>query len=132
MNEPSQQKRVPFPEKMVFIDANKDGIFEPFDTEEKPMPVQGQEQWMYDFYRSIKYPPSARNAGIGGRVILLATVDKNGKVTQVEVVQKVSNDCDQEAKRAFIESTLQGYHPFMVEGKPVNFQIEIPVGFNLH
>ncbi len=118
--------------KVVFsVDTDKDGNYEviELDKENKPKPIQGNDQWARDFYGSIKYPAKARENGIGGLVILDIIIDQNGKVESVDIKHGVSLECDQEAKRAYISSTQKGYFPIMINDIPTELRMELPVGF---
>ncbi len=127
-----QSTRRPMPEMKFYVDTDGDGTFDEVQLEKKPEPKQGSEQWTRDFYGSIRYPASARQNGIGGIVILGVTVDESGKIQNVGVKQGISRDCDEEAKRAFIYATQQGYSPLKFNSSPVKFKVELPVGFWLN
>lgn len=122
------------PKIQYYADLNNNGTYELIDLEadKKPAPNQGQNQWVRDFYGAIKYPAMARENGISGIVMLNVNVDKLGKVANVEVKKGISKACDEEAKRAFIASTKQGYKPLTLQNKTVNFRMELPVGFWLN
>jgi periplasmic protein TonB len=49
----------------------------------------------------IEYPAAARAAGVEGRLVLQATVDTNGKVRDVIVVEPVGPEIDEPAQAAF-------------------------------
>lgn len=121
-----------FPETIYYADVNQDGSFEVVSLDEVPVPFQGQDQWVRDFYTSIKYPPKARENGISGIVLLDVSIDAFGKVQQVEIKKSLSKECDKEAKRAFINSTLQGYTPAKLNAKVVPCRMDLPVGFWLN
>jgi TonB family protein len=74
------------------------------------------------------YPPEARQAGIEGTVILEATIDIQGKVIKVRVL-KGDNDL---LNKAAIEALRQWeYEPFIVDGKPMPFNITVTMRFAL-
>ena len=126
---PTKSRKKPLPKVQYFADLLNDGNFKKIELSEGPIPMQGNDQWLRDFYGSIKYPALARENSIQGIVILNVLINKMGKVESVTIKKRLSDDCDQEAKRAFIASTKKGYSPLLVEGKPVNFKMEMPVGF---
>lgn len=127
----NQAKRRPLPDIVYSIDQNNDGNFTVIEIEEekRPQPTQGKDQWIRDFYGKLKYPAVARENGIGGIVILDIEFDQSGKVTQVGIKKSVSTECDEEAKKAYINSTQQGYSPLIINNVPVKFRMELPVGF---
>ena len=114
-----------------FVDLDKDGVLENVDLENPPLPKQGEREWMIEFYRSIKYPPGARQAGIGGIVMLDVSVNAFGMVDNVGIAQSLSRDCDIEAVRAFKQSTSNGYEPFVIKGEYMKWRMEMPVRFSL-
>jgi len=97
--------------------------------EQRPEPIQGKDQWVRDFYTTMKYPAKARQNSVQGIVILDVIIDENGKVLSVDVGHGLSAECDTEAKRAFLQSTQEGYQPLIFNGEPVKFKMEVPVGF---
>ena len=128
---PKHSERTPLPKTVYSVDTNNDGNYEAIELakENFPKPIQGKDQWARDFFGSIRYPPQARQNGIQGRVILDIKVDEMGKVTNVGIKEGISMECNEEAKRAFIQSTQRGYLPLIVNNIPTKFQMELPVGF---
>ena len=119
-------------EILYFIESDSTGI-KPIKLEEKqrPIPVQGKDRWIRDFYGSLRYPATARDKGIGGIVVLRVKVNDNGTVTDVRVKKGIYKECDEEAMRAFIFSTQDGYNPLVFKGRPISFIMEMPVKFRL-
>ena len=124
-------ERVPLPKTQFLLDDDQDGVFKAVDLMDKPVPLQGTEQWTRDFYTSIRYPATARKKGIKGIVILDVLVDEFGRVNTVEILQGVSKEIDEEAKRAFVQSTKRGYSPLLYQEKNLPFRMHLPVRFNL-
>ncbi len=125
----SPNPRRQLPPIQYFADDNGDGILESIQLEKEPEPRQGTEQWTRDFYGSVKYPASARENGIQGIVVLAVLVDETGKVLDAGIAKKLFKDCDQEARRAFLSATQQGYTPLLRNGVAVKFKVHYPVGF---
>ena len=71
----------------------------------------------------------ARERGTSGIVVLQVSVNELGLVDDIQVSQSLSAECDQEARRALYASTQQGYSPFIYEGSPVRFKLDVPVGY---
>ena len=114
-----------------YADINGDNQFQEIEVsdEQKPKPRQGNDLWMREFYKEIKYPASARSKGIGGLVVLEITVSQSGQVENVIIKQSVSKECDEEAKRAYLLSIKNGYAPLIYNEIPVRFKTTVPVGF---
>lgn len=73
----------------------------------------------------VVYPPEAQANGIRGIVILDLTIDKNGKVTAVDVVRSIPGLDD-----AAIEAVKQWeYEPAKVGGKPAAVKLTVPITF---
>lgn len=130
----AKANRPPLPKVAVLIDSDKDGSFEllDLDSESTPRPVQGVRQWQYDFYRTMRYPPHARENGITGIVVLNVDIDERGKVGKVDVKIGIAEDCDTEAILAFTASTKNGYTPLLLNGVPTQCRMEVPIGFWLN
>ena len=111
------------------VDMDEDGIFELMQIEQEPIPSQGREKFYLEFSSMIRYPAMAREDNITGVVILKASIDEGGKVLSVEIKQSLRKDCDDEAIKAFKSITARGYAPLILEGKPVKYQMEIPIVF---
>ena len=79
--------------------------------------------------KSIKYPESAAENGIQGKVIVSFIVEADGKVTNVKVVRGIDPALDQEAVRV-IESSPK-WQPGKQRGKPVRVNLTFPVVFKL-
>lgn len=104
---------------------------EPVFTVVEEMPVfKGGEAAMYKYIGSkIKYPAAAKKAGTEGRVFLSFIIEKNGKVSTVEVLRGIGNGCDEEAKRV-IES-MPDWTPGKQRDQAVRVQYRMPIKFAL-
>jgi protein TonB len=59
---------------------------------------------LYEYLaKEIKYPKNALENGVQGKVTLSFIIDKNGEVSEVEVLGKVGFGCDEEAIRVIKE-----------------------------
>jgi protein TonB len=81
---------------------------------------------VYDY---IKYPKSAVNAGIQGRVIVEFIVEKNGEVSSVEVTKSVDDVLDAEAVKVVKASPK--WKPGIKGGEPVRVKLAVPIEFKL-
>ena len=73
------------------------------------------------------YPPAAREAGIQGLVVLEATIDPTGEVTEIEIVRSVAEL--EEAAVAAVEQWR--YEPTLIDGAPVAVQMTVTINFLL-
>jgi len=73
------------------------------------------------------YPPLARSQGMGGDVILDATISKDGSVPKVKIISGAPNLADA-ATRAVRQWR---FSPAMLNGKPVDVEQRITIVFKL-
>lgn len=109
-----------------------DDVVAYYDCDQRPMflnspdPAQFLEKWVYQY---LKYPESALNNGVQGRVMVEFIIDKDGKVTDVRVVKGVSDELDAEAVK--VVSASPKWKPGRVNGNKVRTSMTIPVEFKL-
>ncbi len=74
-----------------------------------------------------KYPREAREQGIQGDVILQATIDTKGNITNLKVAQG-----DPILAAASIEAVKQWrYRPYVLNGEPVEVETTIKIQFHM-
>ena len=79
------------------------------------------------FYAQLTY--DARNAGMQGRVIVQFQINKDGSVSDINLLEGVCESIDNEVIRVVSESP--DWTPGYVDGKPVNVTYAFPVLFQL-
>ncbi len=79
-------------------------------------------------YQRIRYPETARRAGIQGRVIIRFIVNEQGIVEDPEIVRSVHPAIDEEALRVIRETR---FRPGMQRGRTVRVQMSQPIFFRL-
>jgi len=79
--------------------------------------------------RNVKYPVKAQEQGISGRCIVEYTIDTDGSVTDVNVVQSLSPECDEEALR--VVKAMPKWKPAKRNRKLVRIKGKIPINFTL-
>ncbi len=77
----------------------------------------------------IKYPPSAVQNRVQGKVIVQFVVKKDGSIGEVKVVRSVDKYLDKEAIRVI--KSLPKFTPGRQNGKAVNVWYTLPVPFKL-
>lgn len=77
----------------------------------------------------IKYPPSAAEEGVQGKVVLRFVVLENGQVGEVKVASSLHKLCDAEAVR--VVKSLPRFVPGKQQGKAVKCWYTLPVRFVL-
>jgi protein TonB len=78
-------------------------------------------------FKNLHYPEAALKTGISGTVLVNFTIDPEGKVQNIKVMQGLSPECDAEAVR--VTGLLKGWSPGIRQGKPVNITVSLPVEF---
>ncbi|MFN5885970.1 MAG: energy transducer TonB, partial [Bacteroidota bacterium] len=98
-------------------------------AEQMPEFPGGQEAMMAFLSKNIQYPPMARENGIEGRVVLQFVVDKDGKISNIEIVKKLGWGLEEEATR--VVKTMPAWKPAKQNGKPVVLRMILPIVFKL-
>lgn len=98
-------------------------------VEKMPEYPGGMAEMMKYLSQNIKYPIHAREVGIQGRVIVVFVVNKDGSITEPEVVKGVEKSLNQEAIRVI--TSMPKWEPGTQRGKPVRVRYTLPVVFRL-
>jgi TonB family protein len=77
---------------------------------------------------SPAYPAAAREAGVQGRIWVRALVDTNGAILNAQVVRSIP-ELD---SAAVAVARRCRFRPYVAQGSPVRFRVEIPVLFTEH
>jgi TonB family protein len=103
---------------------------EVFDVvENAPEFPGGYEAWSEFLGENLKYPAKAKEMGIEGTVFLVFEVDRQGKVSNPEILRGIGGGCDEEALRVIQQSP--DWLPGLQNGKKVNVRMRLPVRFKL-
>ena len=78
--------------------------------------------------KRIKYPVEASNNGIEGKVNVLFTVDQNGTVSDINVMESPHDELSNEVKRALEQMRFE---PVIQNGMPLIYKLILPVRFEL-
>ena len=85
---------------------------------------------MYEFIqKNLKYPESAKNQGLEGRVFVQFVVEKDGSLSSFQVLRGVCDEIDAEAVRVL--KMMPKWKPGMNNGEPVRVQYTMPFKFQL-
>jgi protein TonB len=79
--------------------------------------------------RTVAYPASARRLGIEGTVYVSLVVEKNGEITELDIIKGISPDCDAECLR--VVEAFPNWEPAIQRGKPVKSRFALPIKFTL-
>ncbi len=95
-------------------------------VEEMPVFNGNLIEWLSE---NVRYPETAVENNIQGRVIVQFVVEKDGHISNVTVARGVDKDLDLEAVR--VVKTMPRWKPGKNGGKPVRCQYVLPVVFKL-
>jgi len=90
------------------------------------MDTRGFSRWVAS---KLDYPKDAKRAGVQGRVMLEFTIDTDGSVIDVNVLEGFYPSLDREAVRVI--SSSPKWSPGLVDSRPVRVTYTIPVIFQL-
>lgn len=98
-------------------------------AEQAPAFPGGQAELMKWIQKELKYPSTAAESGIQGRVIIQFIVDKTGNIRDVKVVRTVDPDLDKEAIR--VVKAMPRWIPGKQSGEAVSVRFTLPIYFKL-
>ena len=91
---------------------------------------KGGDVALMDFIRtSISYPKDAAEQGLQGRVVLRFIIEKDGTISNSEVLKSASLSLDTEALR--VVNSMPQWIPGKHKGKVVRVRYVLPVTFRL-
>ena len=79
--------------------------------------------------RQIRYPAYERENNIQGRVIITFDVGKDGKLSNFQIIQSVSEGLDNEALKMLKNSPV--WKPGTLYGMPISVKYTVPITFTL-
>lgn len=99
-------------------------------VEQMPEPEGGLEKLFTYFGENLKYPSEARTNGIEGKVFIQFIVNKDGSISDVQVLKGLGYGLDAEAVR--VVKNMPAWKPGMQKGQPVNVRMSLPLAFKLN
>ncbi|MEN8224288.1 MAG: M56 family metallopeptidase [Bacteroidota bacterium] len=122
----------PPPPKKIVKDAQK-GQEEkaPIFTVVEEMPeFPGGQKALYEYMsENIQYPQQAKEKGISGTVFVSYVIEKDGSVSNIELLRGAEKSLDAEAIRVI--KSMPDWKPGKQRGKAVRVQYNLPVKFTL-
>ena len=92
---------------------------------------EGGENGLYQYLaENIVYPEEARDNGIVGKVFVGFTVEKDGSVSDINILRDIGYGCGEECVRV-VRGMSGKWHPGKVGGRPVRSKFTLPINFNL-
>jgi len=128
---PTQSSEIVITENNVTIkkqiEIAEDPIY--YTVNEMPAYLDGKRELPNYVSRTAKYPYEAGKDKAQGVVIVQIVVEKDGSISNPQVIQSVHPKLDEEALRVI--GTLKGFTPGKQNGKEVRCYYQIPVPFVL-
>jgi protein TonB len=101
-----------------------------FDVvEQMPSFPGGNSALMQYLSSNVRYPVVAQENGVQGRVVVSFVVEKDGSITDVNVVRGVDPSLDKEAAR--VVRSMPNWIPGKQNGSAVRVKYNVPVSFKL-
>ncbi|MDR1742924.1 MAG: TonB family protein [Dysgonamonadaceae bacterium] len=113
----------------AIVEATDDVIFTTGVVENMPLFPGGEEAMFKYLNDNIKYPAIAIESNIQGRVTCNFVVERDGSITDVQVVKGVDPLLDREAVRVI--KSMPRWLPGKQQGQPVRVRFTLPVSFRL-
>ena len=98
-------------------------------VEELPEFPGGASEFMKWLTRNLKYPKSAQQRGVQGKVVAQFIVNKDGSISNIEILKPVEPSLDREALRVL--GMMPQWKPGQQDQKPCRTQVCIPIVFKL-
>lgn len=99
------------------------------DVEDMPEFPGGDKEMMEYLIKRIKYPEAALKNGIYGKVVISLIVEKDGRLSEIELLRSVDPDLDKEALR--VVRSMPRWRPGRHKGKEVRVKQAVAVPFRL-
>lgn len=119
------KEEIKAPEPPKHVEENK--IFTV--VEQMPMYPGGDAALMQYLSSNIHYPAVAAENGVQGRVVVGFVVEKDGSITDVNVLRSVDPSLDREAMR--VVKNMPRWTPGKQNGSAVRVKYQVPVTFRL-
>lgn len=115
---------------LLSISAQAQKVYDFVSVEKQPIYPGGIANFYKYLGSEIKYPEIAVKNKTEGKVFASFIVEKNGKLTDVQITRGLSKETDAEAKRVLEKSP--NWEPGIYSGQPVRVRYNINVNFNLN
>ncbi|RDV13732.1 energy transducer TonB [Pontibacter diazotrophicus] len=99
-------------------------------VDQMPAFEEGEEKMFEFLHEHVHYPQEAKKAGVEGMVVVQFIVEKDGSITDLELVKSLHPEIDKEALR--VTSMMnKKWDPGIQNNKPVRVQHTLPMRFTI-
>lgn len=111
----------------ITLQQDEDPVYSEVDT---PASFPGGiSKLMHFLSKNLKYPEQSAKNGIEGKVVVSFVVEKDGRLTNIQIEKSVAPELDAEAIRVI--SAMPKWNPGKQKGKTVRTSVAQPVRFRL-
>ena len=111
----------------ISLQQDEDPVCSELDT--PPSFPGGMSELMHFLSKNLKYPEQSAKNSIQGRVVVSFIVEKDGRLTNIQVEKSVAPELDAEAVRVI--SAMPKWSPGKQKDKKVRARVNQPVIFRL-
>ena len=129
---PAEMQEPPKPEEEEKLPEAVDMYDEPVDfrvVEDLPQFPGGAVEFMKWLTKYLHYPPSAQQRKVQGKVVAQFIVERDGSISDLQVIKKLDPSCDREALRVL--RMMPKWKAGLMDAKPCRTQVCIPIVFKL-
>jgi len=98
-------------------------------VEDLPQFPGGAVEFMKWLTKHLRYPNSARQRNIQGKVVAVFYVEKDGHITGINITKSLSAECDREAMRVL--RMMPNWKPGIQNDQPCRTKVCIPIVFKM-
>jgi len=106
-----------------------DKVYPPIGLEAMPAPIGGDNAWAKFLNKNLRFPATAQEDGVSGKVILSFIIEKDGSLSNITVERPAGHGFDEEAVRVL--KLAKAWKPGIQNGQPVRVKFMMPINFTL-
>ncbi len=111
------------------VEGNSNEIYAAAGVEAYPEFPGGMGAWAKFIQRNLRYPSAAQDNGTQGKVFLSFVIEKDGSITDVNVIKGIGYGCDEEAVRVIKKSPK--WKAGQQNNQAVRVRYTMPIGYVL-
>jgi protein TonB len=111
------------------LEEKKEEVRHMNEVDELPIFPGGNAQLVKWLSSNLKYPESAKNEKVGGKVVVEFVVNANGTVSDIQLNKKVDDRLDGEALR--VVRMMPNWKAGILGGRPCRTLVRLPIVFKL-
>ena len=113
----------------VLIEQQEEDVKTIRELDDLPVFPGGMSQLVRWLTQNLKYPETAKNEKVSGKVLVSFVINADGVVTDVKLVKPVDQRLDREALR--VVRMMPKWQPGLINGKPCKTLVNLPIVFKL-